>query len=116
MSTSFSVTDTVTFTVTHARHLASKVATDLKRLQRFYGAPSDLQIDQFDSELVELLKGGYLGKVEYGFKRGQNWIVPMLTYTARELAGTEGTDNDPGKVQPGADISGASFHSYLTYS
>jgi hypothetical protein len=31
MSYSFSYTESSTFTVTHARHMASKVATDLKR-------------------------------------------------------------------------------------
>ena len=33
---SFSVTASTSFTVTHARYLASKVATDLKRLQGLY--------------------------------------------------------------------------------
>jgi len=45
MSTSFTFSDTITFSVTHARHMAAKVATDLKRMQRFYGAPSDAWID-----------------------------------------------------------------------
>ena len=30
-----------TFTITHARQIASKVATDLLRFQRFYSFPSD---------------------------------------------------------------------------
>ena len=38
---SYSYTESTTFTVTHARHMAAKVATDLKRMQRFYGKPSD---------------------------------------------------------------------------
>ena len=37
MSYSYSVTDTATFTRTHAKHIAAKVATDLKRMHRFYG-------------------------------------------------------------------------------
>ena len=44
MSYSYTVTESTTFTVTHARHIAAKVATDLKRLQRFYGKPSDSAI------------------------------------------------------------------------
>jgi hypothetical protein len=116
MSTSYTVTDAVTFTVTHARHLASKVATDLNRIQRLYDLPSDHHIEQYELELVELLKWGYLGTVTYGFKRGDQWIEPTLRYTSRDLLGSDGQDDDPGKVRPGADVSGASFHSYLTYS
>ena len=78
MSTSYTVTDAITFTVTHAWHLATKVGTDLKRLQRFYGVPSDGDIAEFEGELVGLLKGGYLGKIAYGFKRGEKWIEPTL--------------------------------------
>ena len=44
MSSSFTLTETTTFTLTHARHMAAKVATDLKRLQRFYGRPGDAAI------------------------------------------------------------------------
>ena len=40
MSTSFTITETTTFTLTHAKYMAAKVATDLKRMQRFYGAPN----------------------------------------------------------------------------
>jgi len=39
MTASFTISESASFTVTHARHMASKVATDLKRLQRFYGYP-----------------------------------------------------------------------------
>ena len=42
MSYSFTESESTSFTVTHARHMAAKVATDLKRLQRLYGRPGDL--------------------------------------------------------------------------
>ena len=48
MSYSYTSTETTAFTVTHAKHLASKVATDLKRLQRFYKKPTDKKIDEFE--------------------------------------------------------------------
>src|SRR5690349_13531233 len=98
MSMSFTVSDAITFTVTHARYLATKVGTDLKRMQRFYGAPSDGDVAAYEGELVELLKLGYLRKVEYGFQRDGKWIVPTLTYTARQLTVANGDDDDPGKV------------------
>lgn len=115
MSSSFSVSESKTFTLTHARHLAAKVATDLKRLQRFYGAISDTRIVEFEGEAIELLRLGYLELVIYGFKRDGNWIEPTLRYTARELAGS-GDDDDPGRIRPGLNIDGATFHSYLTYT
>lgn len=115
MSYSFTATETKTFTLTHARHLAAKVATDLKRLQRLYSEPSDARIEQFEGEATELLRQGYLESVTYGFKRNGNWIEPTLRYTARELSGG-GDDDDPGRIRPGANVSGASFYSYLTYT
>jgi len=115
MSYSFTATETKTFTLTHAKHLAAKVTADLKRLQRLYGDVSDERIAQFEGEATELLRQGYLGTVTYGFKRDGSWIEPTLRYTASDLA-NGGTDDDPGRVRPGINISGASFHSYLTYS
>lgn len=115
MTSSFTISESNTFTVTHARHMAAKVATDLKRMQRFYGYPSDERIDDFEGEITEFLKSGYLGTVTYGFKRDGKWIEPTLRYTARDLAGASASDDDPGKVLPGADITGASFYSFLMY-
>lgn len=116
MSYSYSYTESSTFTVTHARHMAAKVATDLKRMQRFYGHPSDTRIMQFEAEATELIKAGYLGTLTFGFQRNGNWIEPTLRYTARDLAGTSTSDDDPGRIRPGADVSGAVFRSYLTHS
>jgi hypothetical protein len=116
MASSFTVSESASFTITHARHMAAKVATDLKRMQRHYGRPSDTTIANYESEVVALLKAGYLGTVSYGFRRDDKWIEPTLRYTARDLAGGSANDDDPGKIRPWADISGASFYSYLTYS
>ena len=57
-----------------------------------------------------------MGTVTYGFKRGGYWIEPTLFYTARDLSGVTASDDDPGRIRPGASIDGASFHSYLTHS
>lgn len=116
MSYSYSYTESSTFTVTHARYMATKVATDLKRMQRFYGHPSDTRITQFEAEATELMKAGYLGALTFGFQRNGNWIEPTLRYTARDLAGASASDDDPGRIRPGADVSGAVFKSYLTHS
>jgi hypothetical protein len=113
---SFTESTSVTFTVTHARHMAAKVATDLKRMQRFYGKPDDAALGRYEAEVIELLRLGYLGTVAYGFRRDSQWIEPMLKYTARDLLGGSTTDDDPGRIRPGADVNGASFYSYLTYN
>jgi len=116
MSTSFTYSESETFTHTHAVHLAAKVSADLKRMQRLYGSPSDADIAVYEDEIIELLKAGYLGTVGYGYRRNGDWIEPTLRYTAHDLSGAAANDDDPGRVRPGANIAGASFYSYLTYS
>ncbi|MGE8452861.1 MAG: hypothetical protein ACN6OP_20030 [Pseudomonadales bacterium] len=115
MSYSYTATEAKTFTVTHARHLAAKVATDLKRMQRFYGSPSDTHIANLEGGLTELLKCGALSYVLYGFKREGEWIEPTLRYDAKDLAAS-GLDDDPGRVLPGKKVEGAEFYNYLVYS
>ncbi len=116
MASSFTVSESTSFTVTHARHMAAKVAADLKRIQRHYGKPSDPAIANYEAEVTALLKAGYLGTVTYGFRKDGQWIEPTLRYTARELAGSSANDDDPGKVRPWANVTGATFYSYLTKS
>lgn len=113
---SYSITESTTFTVTHARHIASKISADLKRMQRFYGYPSDTDIANYETEVIELLKAGYLDTLTVGFKRNTQWIEPTLRYTARDLAGMPANDDDPGRVLPGRNVAGASFYNFLTYS
>ncbi|MEQ9104488.1 MAG: hypothetical protein RIE53_07290 [Rhodothermales bacterium] len=115
MSYSYTLSNTTTFTVTHARHMAAKVAADLKRLERFYGKPSDTDIANYEAEIIALLKAGYLNEVTYGFKRGGLWIEPTLRYSAADLNGDTALDDDPGRVRPGANVSGAAFYSFLSY-
>jgi hypothetical protein len=115
MSSSYTLSASETFTITHARHLAAKVKTDLKRIQRLYGYPSDVAIDNYESEITELLKANCLEEVIYGFKKNDHWLEPTLRYSAKDLQGYGG-DDDPGKVRPGLDITGASFYSFLTFN
>lgn len=116
MATSYSYTESTAFTVTHARHMAAKVAADLKRMQRLYGSPGDSWIEAYEAEVIAMLKAGYLGTVTYGFRKDGNWIPPTLRYTARDLAGGTANDDDPGRIPMWADITGAVFYSYMTYS
>jgi len=113
---SYSYTESTTFTITHAKHMAAKIATDLKRMQRFYGQPYDWQIAEFEGEAAAMLKAGYLQDVTYGFQRNGQWIEPTLKYTAKDLGGGAANDDDPGRVLPGKDVSGAAFGSFLNYT
>lgn len=116
MSYSYSRSETQSFTITHAKKIASKVASDLKRMQRFYSQPSDTSIANYEEEVVQMLKAGYLKKVSYGFQRDGKWIEPSLHYEANEFGGLATVDDDPGRIKPGANISGATFYSYLIYN
>lgn len=116
MSFSYTNSSTQTFTLTNAKYLASKVSADLKRIQRFYGFPSDERIANYETELIEFLKRGFLSEISYGFQKDDKWIEPTLKYTAKDLSGSIGSDDDPGKIRPGADVSGATFYSYMVYS
>lgn len=112
---SYTSTETNSFTITHAKYIASKVATDLKRFQRFYGSPSDIWIDRYEGELAGLLKHDLIDNVVYGFQRNSLWTPASVRYRAIP-GGTLVADDDPGKIRPGTDISGAHFTSFLSYS
>ncbi len=112
----YSFTESETFTKTQAEYLASKIATDLKRIQRLYGEPADFLISQYYAEAVILLKSGFLKCITYGFKRNGEWIEPTLRYTAYDLANDNGKDDDPGKVRAGKNVSGARFSSVVEYN
>lgn len=104
-------TTTTTFTLTHAKHIAAKVATDLMRFTRFYRNPSVEEINNYEIELTALLKGGYLDKVIYGFHRNGKWVEALMYHAAPD--GTLVGDDDPGKIRPGTDVPGESFTSHL---
>ena len=73
MSTSYTSSGSDTFTLLHARQMASKVATDLLRFQRFYNYPSDDDIAKYEGEMTHLLKHDVVGNVVYGFQRSGKW-------------------------------------------
>jgi hypothetical protein len=112
MSTTFTYSDT--FTRTHARYIGSKVAADLRQMRAFYFRPDETEIDDYLEELVELLAGGYLESVDYGFRRDDGWVV-ALNYVVRG-DGTLDIDDRSGRVPPGSNVADASWYSYLRYS
>jgi hypothetical protein len=111
-----SYTTSYTFTRSNAEYVASKVVTDLKLMQIYLGAPDDEWIEKYRVELVELMAGGYLSSVTYGFKHDGNWLV-ALRYEA-SLDGSLSTDDRAGKVAAmiGTDVKGLGHSSYLITS
>lgn len=108
----YTTTESKTFTVTHAVHIAVKIGTDLKRMQRFYGKPTDERISDYEKEAIVLLKDDYLSRIEYGFKSNdETWRI-ALKYEARR-GGVLIADDDPGGIRPCVDVTGCKFHSFL---
>lgn len=113
MSTSFTTTASTTFTLLHAKQLASRVSADMKRCQQLYGYPStDAEINDFATELAHLLNGGYVSEYEFGFKREGKRII-SCHYRVKD--GDLAASNDrPGGIQSGVDITGAVSFNFLT--
>lgn len=101
------------FTRTHAREIAAKIATDLRQMSRFYGKPDLDDIEDYLTEVTALLVAGYLHSFEDGFERSGQRVF-SLRYVVR----TDGTidDSAAGRVEPGSDISGATNFNHVTYT
>lgn len=110
---SFTTTSSSTFTITHARRIASKVATDLRRLNRFYGRPSVSRIEQFEAELVGLVQVDAIDEITYGFKKDGEWITAVKY---KSVDGALISDGMPGQLRAGFDVANAAFSSFLSYS
>jgi hypothetical protein len=108
---SYTFTTTNTFTRTRAEYVASKVAADLRRMNNFYGHPTESEIDLYYRELVEYLVHGFLDSVEYGFKKNGQRVVSMKYKV--ETSGLL-SDSHAGGVYARVDISGATWFSYLS--
>lgn len=110
MSASESWVDT--FSITHARHIASRIAGDLRLMHRYYGYPRLDFIDDLLEEVARYLAVGYLESFEIGYERGDRERVFTLRYEV--LADGTLSDNRSGDVPPYEDVSGATPFNYLT--
>ena len=96
-----------TFTITHARHLASKVAADMHLCAHYYGNPPEDWIRDYSEELAQYLNEGYLEEYEFGYARGG---VRVVTWRYKvDTNGAITTDDRAGKVVAYVDVAGASF-------
>jgi hypothetical protein len=108
----FSVTKTATFSIIHARYLASKVAADLHLCAQYYGKPTEQRIREYAEELAQYLNAGYLEEYEFGFEKDGNRIVSWRYKV--DANGALTTGDRAGKVVPYVDIAGAIFFNFLT--
>lgn len=114
MTTSYSYTTSETFTLTHARRLAAKVAADMHQCQRLYGHLTDTKIEEYQQELIVLLHGEYVKSYEFGFKTRDGKRVVSWFYTIGPSGNLEGGRS--GGLFPSADISNALMFNFLSYS
>jgi Bacterial HORMA domain family 1 len=103
-----------TFSRTHARRLAGRVTTDLRQSYLLYGSPSESKLEEYRTELEELLAGGYVDRYQFGFKRDEKavWSLRYVVGPDGSLTGT----GIGGGVPVGVDIAGATFFNFLTSS
>lgn len=102
-----------TFTFTHAKRLASKVAADMKRCQSIYGWPSDGEINNYCTELAILLRDGYVAEYEFGYQKDGERHVTW--HYKVDTSGNLTTDDRPGKIAE-VSIVGCERFNFLTYS
>lgn len=114
MSYSQTLTASSTFTIIHARELASRVIADLHLCSRYYGQPNESWINSYRDEFVLLLSKRYVDRYEFGFKKDGRRVV-CWSYSVNPNGSLSTTDR-PGGVVSDADISGATFYNYLWYS
>lgn len=107
-------TYTDTFTLTHAKHLASKVVADLYQCYLLYDEPSVTPIADYQEELAILLAGGHIQSYEFGFRRNGQCVLGW-SYSVGADGGLSGDGNSGGLVS-GVDVSGASYFNFLTPS
>ena len=112
MSSTYTISET--FSITHARRLAAKVAADMHQCQQFYGYPTDAKIKKFEQELVVLLHGGYVESYEFGFQTKDERRVVSWHYTVGPSGDLEGGRS--GGLYPSADIADAVTFNFLAYS
>ena len=106
----YSHTTSSTRTTTVAKYIASKVAADLQAMHAYYGQPSESKILDLQKELVELLPGGYVESIQYGFKRDGKKVI-ALKYEA--LSSDLLPDDKSGGVPARVDVSNATWFSFL---
>jgi hypothetical protein len=108
-----SYSESETFSISHARHIASRVAADMRQMSRYYGYPEESEIDDFLEEIAQYLVKGYLATFEMGFKHDGR---RLFTLYYEVLADGSLSDSRAGGVPAGIDVEGATPFNFLKQS
>ena len=108
-------TTSATFTRTHAKHLAAKVIADLYQCSIFYDRPAVDDIEDYETELVEMLANEYVYSYEFGFKSSGKRLLTWH-YTVGADGGLHGGDADAGAIYAKATVAQADYFNFMTYS
>ena len=113
---SFTMTRTASesFTLTHAKYLASKVTADMLRCRQNYGRPAQADINNYGTELVLLLRDGYVAEYEFGFMQDNQRLLSW--HYVVDSSGISATDDRPGRIVSGIAVADASWFNRLTFS
>ena len=113
---SFTMTRTASesFTLTHAKYLASKVTADMLRCQQNYGRPAQSDINNYGTELALLLRDGYVSEYEFGFSENDQRLLSW--HYVVDSSGINSTDDRPGRIISGFAVANASWFNRLTFS
>jgi hypothetical protein len=113
---SFTMTRTASesFTLTHAKYLASKVTADMLRCQQNYGRPVQGDINNYGTELALLLRDGYVAAYEFGFSQDDQRLLSW--HYIVDSSGVSSTDDRPGRIVSGVAVASATWFNQLTFS
>lgn len=103
------------FTLTYAKYLASKVTSDMWRCKQLYGRPTQDQINDYGTELALMLRDGYVEAYEFGFQKDDKRLL-CWRYTVDSSGNLNASDDRPGGVIAGVDVSVAAFFNQMTWS
>lgn len=113
---SFTMTRTASesFTLTHAKYLASKVTADMLRCLQNYGRPAQSDINNYGTELALLLRDDYMEAYEFGFSQDDQRLLSWRYEV--DGSGINSTDDRPGRIVSGVAIANAAWFNQLTFS
>lgn len=102
------------FTLTHAKYLASKVTADMLRCLQNYGRPAQADINNYGTELALLLRDGYVDAYEFGFSKDDQRLLSWDYVVDR--SGISSTDDRPGRIVSDVVVAGTAWFNQLTFS
>lgn len=113
---SFTMTRTVSesFTLTHAKYLASKVTADMLRCLQNYGRPARDDINNYGTELALMLRDSYVEAYEFGFSQDGQRLLSWRYLV--DSSGISAADDRPGRIISGIAIANTSWFNQMTYS